>query len=536
MNQVKELLFQIAKRAERKSDEYLVKSFVPLGHISTFLKTEENQVIQGRRGTGKTHFLKYLKNEVQKKGDIVVEVDMRTMGSTGGIYSDASISFSERATRLLSDTLCAIRESILEQTVVTHCSDLSKIVPLLDSFAELSTNIVIDGDVAIENSKGVSNESSDMHKAVIGNMSKFSIEGAKTNKAASNEASKMSSAGREKLKLHFSSITRTLDNIVKLLPNKKLWLLIDEWSEIPLDLQHYLADSLKRMVFSVSEVTVKIASIAHRSRFRSYENGALIGLELSSDASSSINLDEFMVFDNDKERALAFYRNLIHKHCLALDENDVTPHDSRKFLTSIFTLSSAFEEFVRAAEGVPRDAIHIISNAAVHSTSSKLSIIDIRQSARKWYTTNKSGDINSRVRAVQLLDWIIVRVIAEKKARGFLVRSDVKDELLEFLYDSRIVHLVKQGVTAKNHKGKRFNLYVLDYGCYADLLSTNDAPKGMLFEEGKYIEIPLIDYRTVKNSILDLDHFNKNGELPLVNSTDDIYLQTKHNGTIMNKE
>ncbi|HBY84780.1 MAG TPA: hypothetical protein DEO86_02805 [Colwellia sp.] len=530
MNKINELLLQIAKRAERKDDDYLVKSFVQLGHVFTLLKCEDNQIIHGRRGTGKTHLLKYLKNKIQQKNEVVVEIDMRSLGSTGGIYADANININERATRLLSDTLCEIHQALLEEVSNNSNCDISKVIPYLDDFIDLSTNISIEGSVAIEEMVGESSENKQSNSFSLSTAPTIKVNLSASHKAAQSSTSKSTSSGREKLKLHFGAITKALKEITKLVPNKKIWILLDEWSELPLDLQPFIADALKKILFAIPNLIIKIASIEHRSRFRTTHNGLNIGLEISSDASTSINLDEFMVFDNDKVKAMNFFKELIHRHCIALDEEEVCSESSQKFITETFTQNSVFEEFVRASEGIPRDAIHIISNAAIHSEDKKLSIASIRQSARKWYTTNKSKDINANVEAVHLLDWIINRVIAEKHTRGFLVRSDTKEDLLEFLYDSRIIHLVKQGVSAKSHKGKRFNLYVLDYGCYADLLSTKDEPKGILFEEGEYIEIPKIDYRTINNSILDIQQYNSTGTLPLFNTTDDIYLHTKHNG------
>lgn len=530
MNKINELLLQIAKRAERKDDDYLVKSFVQLGHVFTLLKCEDNQIIHGRRGTGKTHLLKYLKNKVQQKNEIVVEVDMRSLGSTGGIYADANININERATRLLSDTLCEIHQSLLEEINNNSNCDISKIIPYLDNFIELSTNIAIEGSVAIEEMVGESSENKHSNGFNLSTTPTLKVNSSASHKEAQSSSSKSISSGREKLKLHFGAITKTLQQITKLVPNKKIWILLDEWSELPLDLQPFIADALKKILFAIPNLIIKIAAIEHRSRFRTIHNALNIGLEISSDASTSINLDEFMVFDNDKVKAMNFFKELIHRHCIALDSENICSESSQKFITETFTQKSVFEEFVRASEGIPRDAIHIISNAAIHSENKKLSIASIRQSARKWYTTNKSKDINANEEAVHLLDWIINRVIAEKHTRGFLVRSDTKEDLLEFLYDSRIIHLVKQGVSATSHKGKRFNLYVLDYGCYADLLSTKDEPKGILFEEGEYIEIPKIDYRTIKNSILDIQQYYSTGTLPLCNTTDDIYLHTKHNG------
>lgn len=530
MNKINELLLQIAKRAERKDDDYLVKSFVQLGHVFTLLKCEDNQIIHGRRGTGKTHLLKYLKNKIQQQNEVVVEIDMRSLGSTGGIYADANININERATRLLSDTLCEIHQALLEEVSNNSNCDISKVIPYLDDFIDLSTNISIEGSVAIEEMVGESSENKHSNSFSLSTAPTIKINSSASHKAAQSSTSKSTSSGREKLKLHFGAITKALKEITKLVPNKKIWILLDEWSELPLDLQPFIADALKKILFAIPNLIIKIASIEHRSRFRTIHNGLNIGLEISSDASTSINLDEFMVFDNDKVKAMNFFKELIHRHCIALDEEEVCSESSQKFITETFTQNSVFEEFVRASEGIPRDAIHIISNAAIHSEDKKLSIASIRQSARKWYTTNKSKDINANEEAVHLLDWIINRVIAEKHTRGFLVRSDTKEDLLEFLYDSRIIHLVKQGVSAKSHKGKRFNLYVLDYGCYADLLSTKDEPKGILFEEGEYIEIPKIDYRTINNSILDIQQYNSTGTLPLFNTTDDIYLHTKHNG------
>jgi hypothetical protein len=530
LNKINELLLQIAKRAERKDDDYLVKSFVQLGHVFTLLKCEDNQIIHGRRGTGKTHLLKYLKNKIQQKNEVVVEIDMRSLGSTGGIYADANININERATRLLSDTLCEIHQALLEEVSKNSNCDISKTIPYLDNFIDLSTNISIEGSVAIEEMVGESSENKHSNSFSLSTAPTIKVNSTASHKAAQSSTSKSTSSGREKLKLHFGAITKALKEITKLVPNKKIWILLDEWSELPLDLQPFIADALKKILFAIPNLIIKIASIEHRSRFRTIHNGLNIGLEISSDASTSINLDEFMVFDNDKVKAMNFFKELIHRHCIALDEEKVCSESSQKFITETFTQNSVFEEFVRASEGIPRDAIHIISNAAIHSEDKKLSIAAIRQSARKWYTTNKSKDINANEEAVHLLDWIINRVIAEKHTRGFLVRSDTKEDLLEFLYDSRIIHLVKQGVSAKSHKGKRFNLYVLDYGCYADLLSTKDEPKGILFEEGEYIEIPKIDYRTINNSILDIQQYNSTGTLPLFNTTDDIYLHTKHNG------
>src|SRR5262249_22111076 len=111
-----------------------------------------------------------------------------------------------------------------------------------------------------------------------------------------------------------------------------------------------------------------------------------------------------------------------------------------------------------------------------------------------------------------LLNWIINEVIGKRHARGFLLSSNVNDKLIDFLYDSRILHILKQGVSGKTFPGKRFNVYSLDYGCYVDLLSTKKAPLCLLHEEdegGQEIElnVPKTDLRSIRNSILDLEKY-----------------------------
>ena len=95
MKSLGEILVTMPRRAERKPDDYLVKSFVHVGAVFSLFSCAENQIIYGRRGTGKTHLLRYLKNDIQNQGIITVSLDMRTMGSTGGMYSDTNLSLSK---------------------------------------------------------------------------------------------------------------------------------------------------------------------------------------------------------------------------------------------------------------------------------------------------------------------------------------------------------------------------------------------------------------------------------------------------------
>jgi hypothetical protein len=83
--------------------------------------------------------------------------------------------------------------------------------------------------------------------------------------------------------------------------------------------------------------------------------------------------------------------------------------------------------------------------------------------------------------------------------------------LIDFLYDSRVLHLIKQSVAGQDTPGIRYNVFSIDYGCYVDLINTNKAPKGLFeaeTEDGvEFIQVPINDYRAIRRAILDLDDF-----------------------------
>lgn len=524
---------RLAKRAEKLKLDHLVKSFVDVGPTYTLLSSTDNQILFGRRGTGKTHFLAVLNNEILNNGTISVSIDMRLIGSTGGIFADRDIALSERATRLLSDTLCTVHEAILDYIWDNNVDNITELTPLLDDFLEQATTISIEG--VTEEKKSSSNKLAKNNKANVSLSNKSAlINFAAQSTRTDSETEDNKVTGIKSHRIHFGSITKLLNKIVSKLPNNELWILIDEWSETPLDLQPYLAELLRRILFPIPGITVKIAAIAHRCNFREFnpENNTTIGIELGADASSVINLDEYMVFDNDSDAAKEFFKSLLQKHTQALDKQSICESESQLFINDVFSQQSAFDEFVRAAEGVPRDAINIISIAAQTASANRISISCIRKSAQKWFHVTKHNALNSRPAAVILLDRIIHEVIGLRKSRGFLLSNDKSDELIDYLYDMRVIHVLKQGVSAQNTVGKKYTLYALDYGCYVDLMSSRSEPRGLIIEEDdnhelNYVEIPKADYRSIQNSILDLDKFEGQGRLDLITSIDDLQLPHK---------
>jgi hypothetical protein len=396
--------------------------------------------------------------------------------------------------------------------------DLSLLGPLLDRFVDSATEVTVQGTVVVEESSGETSQENSSTSLSLN----VSADGPGMSSGVSAGTSRQTTGhrkatreGQERLRVHFGAVGADLRRVVERLPNQRLWLILDEWSEIPLDLQPLLADLLRRTVLPITGVSVKIAAIEQRCRFLIPDSElSYIGIEIGADAAASVNLDEFLVFDNNKDLAKGFFRELLYKHLKAIerdDEDQSFPTSASATVNEIFTQRNAFEEFVRSAEGVPRDAINILGVAAQKAGDDQISIPDIRVSGRVWYTRAKQNAVSSKPGAQGLLSWIIDEVIGHRSAKAFLLPADAQDDLIDYLYDSRVLHIIKQGVSAQDEPGVRFNVFALDYGCYVDLANTARAPKGLFevdSEQGaEFIEVPLTDFRSIRRSILNLDNF-----------------------------
>ena len=131
--------------------------------------------------------------------------------------------------------------------------------------------------------------------------------------------------------------------------------------------------------------------------------------------------------------------------------------------------------------------------------------------------SDKEAAVRSSDVATALLNWIIDQVIRGKKARGFLVnQSSAETPLLLSLFDARVLHIVRRGYSAEDTPGERFDVWVIDYGAYIDLMHTKNEPQGLLpldgdatGDEGAWVDVPPQDLRAIRRAVLDLDEFRR---------------------------
>ncbi|MGH8142870.1 MAG: hypothetical protein ACREU2_10190 [Steroidobacteraceae bacterium] len=306
-------------RAERIDTRQIAETFVSVGPLLDVLESHNNQIMYGRRGTGKTHALKYFAAHRKKSGDLTIYVDCASIGSNQSIYdNNDDLPVSERATRLLIDVCSAMHWDFLDAFSDPSSEwSLSDSAPLLDAFADAMSEVRISGSLETEtDQKSTRTKKSRLStRLTVAASPRLDITLEDNNEQSQNYETTEKREGTEQTWIDFNFFAHRIRELANFVSPRRIWLLIDEWSTVPPDIQPYLADLIRRSMLNVPNITVKIAAIEHRSTFKIDQNDEqYIGFELGADVSPAINLDDYLVFDNNEERAKQFFRTLIANH------------------------------------------------------------------------------------------------------------------------------------------------------------------------------------------------------------------------------
>ncbi|WP_216213182.1 hypothetical protein [Amycolatopsis aidingensis] len=463
-------LMRIPRRAESVDRSTLAATYVAAGSFAAMLHSADHQILYGRRGTGKTHALLYLSDLVERAGDVAVYVDLRTIGAASGLYADSTQSLSVRGTQLLVDTLEAIHEQLLTVLFEREVGDQDRLLRALDDLAAAATAVEVVGEVERETTRNDSAETS--AGMTLGTATGGSVQIER--RAAASAQRRLRRTGIERHHVVFGPLSRALHRVAASLGRARIWLLLDEWSSVPVDLQPLLADLLRRCVLPATGLTVKIAAIERRSTFSVRSGpGSYLGIEVGADAASAVSLDDVLLFDQKRTAAREFFGRLFFNHVAALLTTMISdpPADADRLLAEVFR-RDAFAELVRAAEGLPRDAINIAALAAQHAHDAPVGVPDVRLAARDWYLRDKQTALTANHAAGRMLRLLVDEVVGRRRSRTFLLAQspDLRNEVIDELHDARLLHLLRRGIVDRHQPGALYDGFAIDYGCYVALL------------------------------------------------------------------
>jgi hypothetical protein len=149
LSQINRAFNLVPKRAESRQTEQLRDTFVDSG-VAAALEAIDHQVLYGRRGTGKTHALRYLETVVRGENNVPVYADLRTLGSPEGLFVGEVVPPTERAARLLVDLLGLLHDSLLEAALEDENLMVDEsFVKKLDALLEAITTVRVVGEVEV---------------------------------------------------------------------------------------------------------------------------------------------------------------------------------------------------------------------------------------------------------------------------------------------------------------------------------------------------------------------------------------------------
>jgi hypothetical protein len=506
---------KIVQRSERQEDlQRLLGTYVDVGLLSQ-LDNTNHQVFYGRRGTGKTHVMRVLEAQLQRdRGNTIVYIDCRVLGSTSQ-FSDDSLPLHKRCLALFRDILLAIYHGLLEHIIEHPSPRAVEAMAEADVLANLITEPVtlltperIRSEVnAQSGGEAGTRVTAGLKPTGPTGMLSSNVKVTQSQGAAQHTEFSVQTSD----KVIFPELQRSLRTVLSL-AGARLYVLIDEWSSLPAEVQPFLAEFLKRGLLPLPSATAKISALEYRCHFSARHGDSLVGFELGADIATAPDLDDYFVFDRNPAHITDVYADVLRRHLSTdLPENYLRDQyaisSGAQFASRLFTERATCAELARAAEGVMRDLINIFTQACFHAHRRGRDSIDkkaVLDSARMWFEQDKAQHLDDHLQDV--LRRIVDEVIGRRKARSFLLpRALERHPVIQRLFDARVLHHMQRGYADKDNPGVRYNIYAIDYGAYVDLIGTSKQPELGLVENdgGPELVVPFDDKRSIRRIVLD---------------------------------
>jgi hypothetical protein len=462
----------LERRAERQdSDLTLFNTYVD-GGVLAELSDTESQVIYGRRGVGKTHLLHFHRHSIALKESHspYFIFDCQRLGSgTATVSADPQVVGRSYAFELLNDLGTRLFSYVdtLKLGKPKETEALGAVLTFVDHICSK------DGSFDIRN---------------------------------------------------MSSTFRALCDLAEI---RRVYIALDEFVSVPQSAQPTFAHVLKQVFASDRRVVIKIAAVTFQTSLLADIGGQQVGMEIGADVFSDIDLDSYFLWDENREGVMSFFSQVLYNHLgeiLGWDLTRSAPQKRSHVISFFFTQERCLQELVRASEGNSRDLLNVMRLAYSEfrrGQGDKIGIEHVTTAAKTWYRNAKLNNISPNTRDEEFLNFLIQDVIKDKKSRSFMVSyQDARHPLLTRLLNLRLLHRMRTSWTHPDRPGQPYHIFVIDYGCYADLKGTRAEPvQGVFFkdEELKPKElnpetqdfVPLPDRRSIRRIVVSRSEIEK---------------------------
>lgn len=465
-----------------------------------YLLRDENQVVMGRRGTGKTTIFKAFSFYVNKISNI------RSRKAWYVSLDECVPSSLELVSDSADDVSVYIFKSFLKKLIEFFYHNLDKLEKnrseflkyqdsLIGGFYDTVTKLnklIIELDDLIEGSPQEkthklthTEELENVDNREVGfnlkkNLDARVILGWKRGR---NKHIIVKNSKEYLFKLDVSSIRQTILDIFKLFGYKKVYICLDEFNLIDrrtnVSLQARFAQLLKELFFGSSMCVVKIANVWNESRMQS-KQGLREGLELGQDIFWTQDLDLDTMFEHDNNKANDFFVNMIVNDYLlgerlknpksSIPENSSQCKILGDMIIDKMFAKDAFSCLVCGSQGIPRIFGEILSQCIKkieeEQYEKKINVDLVCESIISNYNIN----VRRAIPYDSILYTSIDDYLNEKLTRFFLVRiSDYNrgKKYFDSLVATNALHQCPSEQVPRKIKN-RYKVFFVHYGNYLE--------------------------------------------------------------------
>jgi hypothetical protein len=489
----------LADRAEELPDA--TATYVDTAFLVT-LANRRNQVVFGRRGTGKTHLLRRLQDELAGRfGELRIVpayVDGAALGGSAAVYRDPAaialglyVELVRLVVRQLSLFISGqVRPGLLDRLFSGARRD--QLWQVRDAAGRLD-GLLSGGKVRMLPMGEASAEFEDLDEAVSRRRVSAGGNAAATladprslgiTVAASAEKELRRSARQVVTRrvagetyLPFAEVTELIRRLLGTLGEASLAVLVDEWSSLgDADVQPLLAQLLR--LTARGGICVKLACVPGRTKLflPGAERRNPVGLELGDDITADVDLDSVVFVDNDIKQLAGFFMALLQRHIGSVIPGVLdAPLDefSRYVLTERMADEHVFAELCHASSAVPRDFINVFRQATILQQAAgtdTMTVANVRSAARNVYESKRSNLASTRPDELSLLDRIYRKVVLGQNSYFFLLdAAAVDDPRIVELFTAKLIHRTS-ATWLDPSTLLPYVYYMVDYGTSIELL------------------------------------------------------------------
>lgn len=487
-----------SKRAEKLPEESYYKLYIGEQHIES-IYNNNNSIIWGRRGTGKTHLLKAFCQKINeatntKEIAFYVSCDDITLETPVQLFfknDEERIKYHTREAfktffTNLFDEIIDNYEKILTKKTIFIKSKAEKqkmkqnIENELTNLLELckygySTTVAL-SEKSEEQLLTENNTSSGVDLKFAPQKTLLESLGIEIKRKKDKNVKREIKISRENQIINrydFRQIKKSFDRLTEYMEVDRMYICIDElWmidDKKKYTIQPYFLELLRKSIFSQKKIAIKIASIRETTKLNTKISfGQNIGLQSKQDIFEDLNLD--VIYLGQKYIEEMFIKILTKR----INYYSSIQYTEEYILSTVFKEKRYFNLLVVMSHGIPRNFLRIVEEcmSAIQYNLSEyfLHIYLIVNVVMNIYANDKRSSLSFEENSVY---GMISQYLQQSKNAFFLIENEpyqrIYTEVNNLIY-TEIVHRLPSSLTPEGIRDK-YKAFFVDSGKYLSTIN-----------------------------------------------------------------